>query len=680
MEALPHHQLKKMVDYAIDEMAEARQASKTARQYYDSQQLTEAELAVLKKRRQPPLVINRIKRKIDAMVGLEQRGRVDPRALPRNPQDEDGADVATKALVFVDDVTRFDQKRSRVCYNLAIEGYGGVEINVRQTKDGLDPDIIRWRWEEVFFDPHSRELDFSDASYLGLEQWKPISDAKAFAKRFAPDMPEEELDRLLEESMTTAVNDDRPTSATRRAWGDPKARRVKLAYMYYKCDDYWRLALFTGGGVIYDEPSPFLDYTDSDEGVPACGVELQACYIDQENRRYGLVSDMIPMQDEINKRRSKLLHMLNSRQTRGQKGAVTDVPAMKRELALPDGHVEYDQDPSSTVPSFDIVPNADQVAGQFELLQESKGEIDMLGPNASLLGQLEGDHSGRAIIAQQQAGMAEIAPFYDALNDWTLRVYRQMWNRIRQFWTGPRWVRVTDEDGAIQFVGLNQPEPGVFNMDGSPAVRSPVAQLDVDIIIDAQPEYASLQYEQFAQLSELAKGGVPIPPDVLIEASSLRNKRKLLEKMQGDPQQAQMQAMQQRMAQLEMAIAETKAADQAASAQLKQAQTQATLAEIGRPEPGQPAEPPDPKPMLDFRAKREALAEQAREHDNKMQLEWAKARNDAAFQQRQAAADISLKRDQQALARENAATDGKVKAAQAAKLRRPDPKPSRRQG
>ena len=58
-----------------------------------------------------------------------------------------------------------------------------------------------------------------------------------------------------------------------------------------------------------------------------------------------------------------------------------------------------------------------------------------------------------------------------------------------------------------------------------------VAELDVDIYIEEQPDIISLQSEQFEQLAQMAGAGVPIPPDVLIEASSLRNKKQLLEMM-----------------------------------------------------------------------------------------------------------------------------------------------------
>ena len=45
------------------------------------------------------------------------------------------------------------------------------------------------------------------------------------------------------------------------------------------------------------------------------------------------------------------------------------------------------------------------------------------------------------------------------------------------------------------------------------------------------PDMVTLRQEEFSELVKLASNGVPIPPDVLIEASSMPNKDKLLEKL-----------------------------------------------------------------------------------------------------------------------------------------------------
>lgn len=537
--------LKRMAENATSLTDAARELSERDRDYYDSHQLTAEEQATLRKRKQPIVIINRIRRKIDAMVGIEQRGRVDPKALPRNPGDEDAAELATKALRFVEEVERIDIKRSAAFENLLVEGYGGVEVCVEPRRGQLEISIKRLRWEEIFFDPFSREKDFSDAAYLGVIKWMSVDRAMEWVGRFYQG---EDLAEMLDSTSpatTGSTYEDRPQGEG-FAWTDRRQKRVRVAQMYYLREGVWHLAIFNGRGVFYNEVSPYLD----EYGEPTCPMVLMTAYIDRDNNRYGLVRDMIYPQDEINKRRSKLLHSLNMRQTIGMKGAVNSVAAMKRELASPDGHVEINpevMEEASRVGMrpFEVVPNSDQTMGQFNLLTEAKSEIDMLGPNASLLGQLEGNQSGRAIMAQQQAGLAELAPIYDSLSDWTVRLYRQVWAAIKQFWDGPRWIRVTEDEGAQIFIGVNQMQMTPMG----PQIVNNVGEIDVDIMIDQSPDYASLRSEQFQALTQLAQSGLPIPPQAIIEASDLRDKDKILQALQPPPEAQQ---VQQNMMQLDM--------------------------------------------------------------------------------------------------------------------------------
>jgi hypothetical protein len=429
-----------------------------------------------------------------------------------------------------------------------VEGYGGVEVIAEEYNGQLDVCVKRLRWEEIFFDPHSREKDFSDAAYLGVLKWMSLDAAMEYASAFW-DGEQEELETILDtgnsEGTAGETYEDRPLREG-MAWADKRLKRVRVAQMYYKRGGKWHLAIFTGRGELFNDVSPYIE-----DGKPACPIILMSGYVDRENRRYGVVRDMISMQEEINKRRSKLLNALNNRQTMGMKGAV-DVAAMKRQLSMPDGHVEVDPaafDPETGMKPFEIIPTTDMTSGQFALLQEAKGEIDMLGPNASLLGQLQGQQSGRAIMAQQQAGLAELAPIYDSLRDWTERVYRAVWHRIKQFWREPRWIRITDDEASAQFVAVNQMQMTPYG----PQMMNAVAEIDVDIIVDQSPDYASLRAEQFDKLADLAAKGVPIPPDVLIDVADIRDKRKLMEKLQPPPEA---QAMQQQMQQAQMQLAE----------------------------------------------------------------------------------------------------------------------------
>lgn len=560
MAQLELNKLKAMVVEATDLTSEAREAAERDRDYYDEHQWTAEEIQALREKKQPIITMNRIKRKVDAMVGIEQQSRVDPRAYPRNPQDEEAADAATKALVFVDDNTRFDSKKSAAFENMIVEGYGGVEVGVEQKRGKFEITITRLRWEEIFFDPHSREKDFSDAQYIGIMKWMSMDAALALYEGMYDGTPEE-LQELLSTNIRNDQDgetfEDRPFETNSFRWTDDRLKRVRVAQMYYKRGGKWYLVIFTGGGEIMHDVSPYVD----EDGEPTCPIHLMTAYVDRENRRYGVVRSMISAQDEINKRRSKALHFFSARQTMGVKGAVDSVVALKRELADPNGHVEinieqFEDSARAGIRPFEVMGTNDLGVSQFNMLNEAKQEIDMIGPNASLLGQLSGDQSGRAIMAQQQAGFAELAPIYDSLRDWNLRVYRSIWERIKQFWTEERWVRVTDAQGQTEFIGLNQPTGQMQIQRGgngmpmlAPVMQNAVAEMDLDIIIDDAPDHVTLQHEAFEQLTQLAQAGIPVPPEMIIENSSVRNKAELLQKMQ-EQQEA---AMRAQMAQMQMA-------------------------------------------------------------------------------------------------------------------------------
>jgi Tat protein secretion system quality control protein TatD with DNase activity len=107
-------------------------------------------------------------------------------------------------------------------------------------------------------------------------------------------------------------------------------------------------------------------------------------------------------------------------------------------------------------------------------------------------------------------------------------------------------------------MGIGPDDP---RLNGVAEERNMVSEMDVDIIMEETPDIPTIQQEQFSEIAALAAGGVPIPPDLLIEASSLRNKKALLEKMRGggeDPEAAQ--AAAEKVAQVEaMQLDEMKA-------------------------------------------------------------------------------------------------------------------------
>jgi hypothetical protein len=144
--------LVRMFEESEDASLDARKDAERDRDYVDNKQLTADEIATLEKRGQPPQIDNRIKTKVDYLVGLEKQQRIDPRALPRTPMHEEEAGAATEALRYVADTENYDSKRSGVWRNLLVEGAGGIEVAVEPGYNG-EPYIClrRVAWDRSFW-------------------------------------------------------------------------------------------------------------------------------------------------------------------------------------------------------------------------------------------------------------------------------------------------------------------------------------------------------------------------------------------------------------------------------------------------------------------------------------------------------------------------------------------------
>jgi hypothetical protein len=616
-----NEQLVKMVQWVEDwdtATTDNRKKAQKDRDFYDGIQWTSDEITELNKRGQPVITINRIAKKINSIVGNEIRSRIDPEALPRTPsKHSDAANAMTDALRYVADAQRFGKLRTRVHKNVSVEGCGGAVVEVENTGTDEQPTVdvmLRYvSWDRLIYDPHAREIDFSDAKFVGICLWMDVEDAK--------DRWEDKKD-IVDSTLTTNANNNTLDDAP-RVWGDPKRKRVKVIEMYYKKSGEWYKCTFVRGGFL-DEPNPTGFLNEKERNV--CPLIMTSGFIDKDNNRYGVVRNLISPQEEINKRRSKALHLLTLRQVKYESGAVENIQTAMTQLAKPDGAVEVK--PNAM---FEILQNQDMVQGQFQLLQEAKGEIDFVGPSEDN----EQGASGRAILAKQRAMTIELEEVSDNIKEWSHDIFVAMWLRIRQFWKDEKWIRISDEKdpAGYRFVGLNkkmtlgqrvmeilqkgvepanalnQVEPMAmegFNkivqqiiqqgqqppQQGQPApspmdpmqaqqqalqviLQSPPMQqpwignstnnLDIDIILTETPDTAVIEQEEFEKMASLAQNGIPIPPEVLIEASQLRNKKKLLDMLQQQNNPQMMQA-QQMMQQAQMMVMQ-------ADAKLKDAQT-----------------------------------------------------------------------------------------------------------
>ncbi len=514
---------------------------RTARHYYHGDQLTKAELDTLKERRQPPTIRNKIDRKINGVVGLIERLKQDPKAYPRTPKHEDGAEVATATVRYVLDVNNWDALAANSARDGAVNGLFGVELGMMAGDQG-DPDISLGEVDNdtFFYDPRSYRFDFSDARYMGVAKWIDLD----VAKEMFPDKAED-LEALVSRSpgAESFQQQDREIK-----WIDSNEKRVFLVEHWHAKGSEWRYCFYVHDTKLADGVSPFVD----EKGKTICRYIMGSVNVDHDGDRYGFVRNLKSLQDEVNARASKGLHLLNTRRIIMEEGAVPDVDALRREAIRPDGVIV--RNPGREL-EFDDQKTLADLSGQVEWMEEVKTEIENFGPNPALIGQGIENKSGRAIALLQQAGIAELGPFILSYRDWKIRVYRAVWNAIQKHWTAERWIRVTDDEGVAEFIQLN-----ALQLDemGQPRLANGVGSLDVDIVIDEGPDTLNVMQDTFETLQALAQNGAQVPPDVLIMASNLpaSEKKKILERME---QANQPSEFDQRVMQIKTVEAEGKA-------------------------------------------------------------------------------------------------------------------------
>lgn len=528
-----------------------RERATVYRKYYDGDQWDEKSRKAKERRREPTFAINRVRPGIEGMIGVVEKGKSDPRAYPRTPNDEDASEVATDTLRYVKDQNRWHQNKLKAFRNILIEGTAAILIEVDAK---LEVKLRRIRFEEFFYDPYSREPDFSDASYMGIAKWQYVDEIAAA-------YPEHDAAIRMAGNNAGQVFDttwnDRPNNYA-SMWADPKRRRMLIVEMYKREAGTWLKCCFVGELKLDEGPSPYQD----NDGQPCNPIEAYSAYIDDDNRRYGVVEDMIGPQDEINVYRTKNAWLATFRQLQetDPSSAGVDPDEARREAARPDG----------VIPSgWQIVPSSDKFSMGSELLAEAKSEIERLGPAPDILGRQSADSSGRSQLIRQQAGLTELAHLFSGLEDLETRIWTQAWARVRQYWTQPKFIRVTDNPDSVKFIQINEPvwgpsAPVIDPATGMPqydpvtrqvvmrpqylGMRNSVAQMGVDIIVDSTPDTANVQQEQYNALVQLAQipGALGTNPGaILIKASNLPMKRELLEELDKQTQAAQAAAQQQ---------------------------------------------------------------------------------------------------------------------------------------
>jgi len=555
-----------------------------AEDFYDGKQWTAKEIAKLEARRQPIVVINLIKPRIDGVIGDFLGRRVMTRAIDRGSGDFETAKFVTEALRYVEIQNRFDDQEEKVASDQFVGGQGWYKANLEF--DFLEPEIIisHRNNDDIVVDRNCRRRDLKDAKRLYETVWVEVEDLVELYPDFEQEIrnasaQESQQGVLGEQHITKRIGDqyaegnNTPSGATGfdfQIFNDPKRKRVRVINIWERIQ---KRVLFAFHPDIEGTVTEVTDFSPEDMAALKANYPGVQFYIrknwqlnsgifivnkilefredvrphdsegkfpfaravghfdKRDNMPYGLARQYIDPQREYNKRRSKLLHKSNVNRVIADQGAVEDKEEARREVNRPDGYVEKRQGYEFTV------DNSEPAQADVYMLELAQAEIERSGVSREFIGQENKVLSGRAINLRQLDGQKMLRPFYAGLRAARRDIFSIVLEEIQQYWTSEKLIKITDDPDA-QGVILNQ---RVTDPDTGEAVIINDLRLGkYDITIDESAETPNQRQENFRILADLmpaiTQSGQPFPVEELIEASDLPNKRKLIEKITAEKQ------------------------------------------------------------------------------------------------------------------------------------------------
>lgn len=625
---------KRLMAYYIQELdrhAENRHEMAVDEDFYDNIQWDEADAQVLRDRGQMPLVYNVISTSINWVTGTEKRGRTDFKVLPRRKEDGKPAERKTALMKYLSDVNRTPFHRSRAFEDAVKVGVGWLEDGVQDDIDG-EPVYSRYEsWRNMLWDSACTEQDLSDARYVFRSKWVDLDIAEAmFPERKAllsesaleanhlmagdfehgdDAMDSLEIEREYTGAFTTAITHKRQRVRLIEAW----FRRPVMVKRLRGGDfsgDIWdsnnvahveqlqqgnaevvqrvmmrvHVAIMTVHGLLWFSETPYRH--NRFPFTPIWGYRRG-----RDGMPYGMIRGLRDIQQDINKRASKALHILSTNKTIMDKGAVDNIDEFIDEISRPDAVIEKN-------PGFDLAINVDRelapahielMARSIQMIQQQSGVTD------EAMGRTTNATSGVAIARRQEQGALATTKFFDNLRFAAQLQGELQLSLIEQYFSDQKAFRITNMRGTPEYIVIN---------DGLP--ENDIIRTKADFIISEADWRASVRQAQVEELLDLMSKLAPVAPqavlvtlDLLVETMDLPMREELVRRIrqmtgQRDPDaeeptpeeiaqaqaQAEAQAMQKALMQAEIAGKQADAAKKQADAQKAGMQAQEILSKM----------------------------------------------------------------------------------------------------
>lgn len=600
----------KMLNYYRTELeiqAENRAEQATDEDYFDSIQVSAEQKAELDARGQPANVYNVIQQSINWVTGSERRGRTDFKILPRGKEDSKAAERKTKYLKYLADVNRTQFHRSRAFEDAVKGGIGWIEVGVQDEDDG-EPIYDRYEsWRNLIWDSSATEMDGSDMRYQFRPKWVDEDVALAIFSDRKEQISAAVSDSISYGSYEMYDGDEAMDSAeTGRGEGGIVGgvsthvrRRVKLIEAWYRMPEVvMRIKGGAFNGQIYDESDP--RHVEAREaGIPVTEkvmMRVRVCIMTTRDmiwegpspyrhnrfkfipiwgyRRgrdglpYGMIRGLRDIQDDVNKRMSKALHILSSNKVIMDEGALPDEMSLDEfadEIARSDAVIVKRKGYAMDINvDRELAPaHLDLASRNIQMIQQVGGVTD------ELLGRQTNAASGVAVQRRQEQGSLATSRFFD-----NLRLAEQIRGEIQlslveQYATEKKQFRITNQRGSAEFVDINDGLPEnditrskadfvISEADWRSTMRQAAAEQFGEMLGKMSPEVALTMLDLWAETQD-----IPNRDEVVKRIRQINGQRDPDATEASAEEQAAMQAKQQAAA-LQQAAMEANMKEQAA--------------------------------------------------------------------------------------------------------------------
>lgn len=573
-----HRRLIAMYEDELERQAGNRTEMAIDADFYDSIQWREDDAQALKDRGQVPLVYNVLAASVNWVLGTEARGRTDYRVQSRRPDAAKPAQRKTELLKYLSDVNMTPFNRSRAFEDAVKVGVGWMEACVQEEDEG-EPVCDRYvSWRDVLWDSVGNEKNLKDCRYVIRTKWLDLDVAEAYfpgrtklLRHSAAGNNNYGLDRLGDEAMDSRETDTQGYSSIRTAVDGIKRERVRVIEIWFRRPvTGTRMVGGEFSGEMYDDQNPAPGHTASIErgdGSPeqrtmmrmhvALMVDTGLLYLDQSPYRhndfpftpifcyrrdrdgmpYGIIRPVRDVQEDINKRASKALHILSTNKTIMDEGAVDDLDEFAEEVARPDAIIVKKK-------GYELTINAERelAPAHLELMSRNIAMIQTLtGVTDESMGRTTNATSGIAIGRRQEQGAMTTAGIFDNLR-FAVQIHGQKTlSLVEQFFTEEKSFRITNSRGVPDYITINDSLP-----------ENDIVRTKADFVISDQDWRVTVRQAQTEELFALLQQIAPVAPqvplimlDLIVEGMDMPQRDELVARIrqitgQRDPDQQEM--------------------------------------------------------------------------------------------------------------------------------------------